>query len=313
MTPDAAAQQETPDALSAWASEALSAMMTRHGVGSRHQAALVARVCGISVSQARRKFRGSPWLFNEVYQLCSHFNEPLAQVFCAGAPSAQSRAAIQPPDSSSGTSGSMYEASLSLGEQTLLCEIELGSQCPPPSPDAAPGKLYAAHQPGQGWQVSDATGLASLSLGGPHFEVMHLQWRLPETQARARIAVLDDDVGAAEALTDWFNEIGYEARAYHTSAELVEAGIDAHDAFVVDLILGPQETSEAVVERIRQMLPQAPIVLLTGQLRDGTASEATLTTILRTQGVTFFEKPVRPAVLTAAIQSSLDRLSATHV
>jgi len=52
-------------------------------------------------------------------------------------------------------------------------------------------------------------------------------------------------------------------------------------------------------------------VLLTGQLRDGTASEATLATILRTQGVTFFEKPVRPAVLTAAIQSSLDRLSTT--
>jgi hypothetical protein len=52
-------------------------------------------------------------------------------------------------------------------------------------------------------------------------------------------------------------------------------------------------------------------VLLTGQLRDGQATEADLTTMLRTQGVTFFEKPVRPAVLTATIQSKLDRLAST--
>jgi CheY-like chemotaxis protein len=82
-----------------------------------------------------------------------------------------------------------------------------------------------------------------------------------------------------------------------------------HDAYVVDLILAGGQTSQALVEQIRIAQPQAPIVLLTGQLRDGTASEATLATILRTQGVTFFEKPVRPAVLTAAIQSSLDRLA----
>ena len=81
---------------------------------------------------------------------------------------------------------------------------------------------------------------------------------------------------------------------------------------MIDLILGAGQTSQAVVQRIRSLQPEAPIVLLTGRLRDDSANEATLTTILRTQGVTFFEKPVRPAVLTAAIQSSLDRNSQRH-
>jgi CheY-like chemotaxis protein len=306
------APQIPADVLSAWASDALSAMMVRHGVGNRHQAALVARVCAISVSQARRKFRGSPWLFNEVYQLCRHFNEPLEQIFLGSGPASPTSGAIQPSDAPSAGSGTCYEARLALGAEPLPCEIELGALCAlSPMPQAS-GKLFAVHQPAQGWLVSNPAGLQAQALAGPYFEVMHLQWRAPELPARARIAVLDDDIGAAEALTDWFNEVGYEARSYHSTQALLADPIESHDAFVVDLVLGPHETSEAVVERIRQALPQAPIVLLTGQLRDGTASEATLTTILRTQGVTFFEKPVRPAVLTAAIQSSLDRLGLTH-
>ena len=80
------------------------------------------------------------------------------------------------------------------------------------------------------------------------------------------------------------------------------------DAYVLDLVLSGGQTSQAMVERIRRQQPDAPIVLLTGQLRDGKASESTLAALLRTHRVTFFEKPVRPVMITAAIQNSLDQL-----
>ena len=122
--------------------------------------------------------------------------------------------------------------------------------------------------------------------------------------------MLDDDPYAAQTLVDWFHEMGFDAEPF-TSADALQHSLQAgihFDAYVVDLILSCGQTSQGVVEDIRRRQAHVPIVLLTGQLRDGTASEATLATMLRTQGVTFFEKPVRPAVLTAAIQSSLDRL-----
>src|SRR3989344_3237134 len=80
------------------------------------------------------------------------------------------------------------------------------------------------------------------------------------------------------------------------------------DAYVLDLVLSGGQTPQAKVERIRRQQPDAPIVLLTGQLRDGKASESTLAALLRTHRVTFFEKPVRPVMITAAIQNGLDQL-----
>src|SRR5690606_33272637 len=108
--------------------------------------------------------------------------------------------------------------------------------------------------------------------------VHHLRIHTPPAQARARIAVLDDDIGAAEALSDWFNEVGYLAQSFTSTDQLMATSLQAHDAYVIDLILGGGRTSQSLVEQIRRAQPHAPIVLLTGQLRDGTASEATLTT-----------------------------------
>ena len=62
-----------------------------------------------------------------------------------------------------------------------------------------------------------------------------------------------------------------------------------------------------MIKRVK--VPDAPIVLLTGKLRDGQVSEADLSALLRTANVTFFEKPVRPSVLAATIEKELDQLA----
>lgn len=294
------------DATSAWASACLTALMTRHGVVSRHQATLIAQICAISVSQARRKLRGAVWLFGEVLAVCRHFGESLDAVFAGGTqPSVPSAVASTP-------TAATYPATLLIDAQRLACDIQLGAMCGSTLSAQSSDGLIALHHPMDGWLVGSAAKFDQEELPGAHYAVAQLQLRRQSEQARARIAVLDDDAGSAEALTDWFNEVGYEAQAYTSSDALLATPLTQHDAFVVDLILAGGQTSQAIVERIRQEKPQAPIVLLTGQLRDGTASEATLSTILRTQGVSFFEKPVRPAVLTAVIQSGLDRAASSH-
>lgn len=271
---------------------ALSDLMGRHGVPVRHQAAQIAQICAISISQARRKLRGAVWLFDEVQAVCQHFEVSLGEVFGPG-----------DSKSASATPALHHPALWRSEDQALPCDIRLG---PLEAPGASP--LQAVYGP-EGWLVATPARLDRDGASGARYGVAHLQLSAPDLPERARIAVVDDDADAAEALTDWFNESGYLAQAYTSPAQLLSAPLDQHDAYVVDLILAGGQTSQALVERIRHEQPNAPIVLLTGQLRDGRASEATLTTLLRTQGVTFFEKPVRPAVLTAAIQSKLDRLT----
>jgi CheY-like chemotaxis protein len=278
---------------------ALTDLMGRHGVPLRHQATQIAQICAISISQARRKLRGAVWLFDEVQTVCRHFGVSLGEVF---GPGEHQGASAEPPRALH------HPARLRSEDQTLPCDIRLG---PLEAPGASP--LQAVYGP-EGWLVATPNRLDRDGVTGARYGVDHLQLSAPDQPERARIAVVDDDADAAEALSDWFNESGYRAQAYTSPAQLLSAPLDQHDAYVVDLILAGGQTSQALVERIRREQPDAPIVLLTGQLRDGRASEATLTTLLRTQGVTFFEKPVRPAVLTAAIQSKLDRLSSpdTH-
>ncbi len=295
-----------PEAYPSWVSASLSALLTRHGVPSRHQATEIAQICVISVSQARRKLRGAVWLFDEVQAICRHFGESIDTALAAGAPPGRTH-----PAGGHAHPVSTYPATLLMDEQRLPCDVELGPLCTDQAMSACQG-LVAFHHPQEGWLVASPARLQQAAFRGAHYAIAQLQWRNQGEQVRARIAVLDDDAGSADALTDWFNEVGYEAHAYTRAEDLLAQPLADHDAFVVDLILAGGQTSQALVERIRHEQPEAPIVLLTGQLRDGSATEATLATILRTQGVTFFEKPVRPAVLTAAIQSSLDRLRHRH-
>lgn len=288
-----------------WASARLSALLDRHGIPSRHQATEIAQICAISISQARRKLRGAVWLFDEVHAICRHFGESLDGVF--GSPVLQTSSTDHVGINSLGNT---CPATLLIDGQKMTCQIQLG----PLHTATQTGSegLVAHYSQHQGWLVANAQRMAQEGYTGARYAVEQLQLRNPIVQLRTRIAVLDDDIGSADALTDWFNEVGYEAHAYNSTEALLAHPLSEHDAFVVDLILSGGQTSQSIVERIRLEQPDAPIVLLTGQLKDGTASEATLTTILRTQGVTFFEKPVRPAVLTAAIQSSLDRLAPHH-
>lgn len=277
---------------------AVSALLARHGVPPRNQATQIAQICAISVSQARRKLRGAVWLFDEVRAVCTHVGAGLDELLGAR-PAAGARAAGSLP---AAAAPAQQPARLHIDGLQLDCTVRLG----PALPSGASPPLVARYADGQ-WHVGTPAALQATAPSSPRYAVDHLQLQPCREPERPRVAVVDDDPDAAEALSDWLRESGWQAEPYTQPQALMADPPPVHDAYVIDLILAGGQTSQALVERIRANQPHAPIVLLTGQLREGRASEATLATLLRTQDVTFFEKPVRPAVLMAAIQSSLDR------
>lgn len=121
------------------------------------------------------------------------------------------------------------------------------------------------------------------------------------------IAILDDDRLLATSLTEWFNEAGFKASSFESDAQLLAEKLSAFDGFIVDYLLDGNSSQE-IIAAIRRQMPEAPILLLTGKLRDGEVSESELMAVLRTSNVTFFEKPVRPGVLAATLLSSFDQI-----
>lgn len=289
------------NALSLWVAERLVSLMAEHGVPVRQQASLLSELCNLSPSQARRKLRGTMWSFGEVLTVVRRFGVSLDQVFSdsLGESNMQS-------DSLVGTStATLQEATFVTDALVLPCLVRLGALVVGSS---AESDLLTA-QDDSGWYVGPKGQLDRRHITASRYRASQVLLMPKSSTPRIRIAILDDDIGTTETLGDWFEAIGYEAQTFTASDQLLASKIENHDAFVVDFMLGGGDSSKAVIRSIREALPEAPIILLTGKLRSGLVSEADLTTLLRTLNVTFFEKPVRPAVLAATIEKELDALS----
>lgn len=261
------------------------------GINSRHQAALVAQLCDISVSQARRKLQGAAWLFDEVRVVAQHCGVSLDDMGRA--------------DFQQGHAQTCVPATAVFDGHHWPCTVVIGHLLAPRDQSKV---LLQALRDTSGWMAGSAAALQRIKPDVPRYAVERLTLSAPAAQTGFRVAVVDDDPNAAESLCDWFTSSGFEATAFHAAADLLEAGLGEFDAFVVDFILGSGQSSQHLVEQIRRSRPQSPVALLTGHLRDGIASEDTLTGMMRALQVMFFEKPVRPAVIAAALQNSLDRL-----
>lgn len=287
------------DAVSVWVAERLSALMSERGVLPRQQATLLCELCGVSPSQARRKLRGSMWSFGEVLTVVRHFGAALDQVF-SGSPNTDIAY-------DSGAAGAfvpaLQEAAFLMEKLELPCLVRLGALAVGTPAD---NELLTA-QKQDVWYVGLKKQLERHHVSEPFYRADQVLLTPAQPQSGIRIAILDDDFNTSETLGEWFNAAGYAATAFTASEQLMASKINNYDAFVVDFLLAGGDSSRATIKQIRHTLPDAPIVLLTGKLRDGKVSEADLTTMLRTANVTFFEKPVRPSVLAATIEKELDQ------
>lgn len=261
------------------------------GVAPRQQATWVARLCDISVSQARRKLQGAGWLFDEVHTLAQHHGLSLDDL-------------VRDESGASTQAAPLERANVLLEGGQSPGQVQIGHLLAPRDQDRVP--LQAIRE-GHHWLVGSPPALRRLHPQAPRYAVQRLLLAPAPARAPLRVAVVDDDLLAADSLCDWFDDAGGKAQAFGSADALLSTDLQQYDAFVVDYILGAGQSSEALIRHLRGQRPQAPIVLLTGRLRDGTASEDSLTSLMRSLKVMFFEKPVRPAVLTAALLNSLDR------
>ena len=285
------------EALAQEVAKRMVALLTEQAIPSHQHVGLLTRLCGLSTSQARRKLQGANWSFAEVLTVARHFGVSLTNLFPETDGSAGASATLTE------TTQTLQAAVCALAGRNFPCLVRLGALLV-----GAAGKdeLITWQIPG-GWVVGLAEQIGP-SEQGPFFHADEVILTPPARRC-FRIAILDDDAASSEALGEWFNAAGYETAAFTSGEQLLASDLSSHDAFIVDFVLTGGDSSQEIITHIREQRPEAPVVLLTGKLKDGAVSEADLTAVLRTTNVAFFEKPVRPSVLAAALQYNLDQVA----
>jgi CheY-like chemotaxis protein len=114
---------------------------------------------------------------------------------------------------------------------------------------------------------------------------------MPESAAKPKVLVADDERIIADTLAMILNQSGFEARAVYSGERAVELiPVFEPDMLITDVIMADLNGVEAAI-RIRAMRPQIKILLFSGQ-----AATADLLVKARAEGHEFeiLAKPVHP-------------------
>jgi CheY-like chemotaxis protein len=123
---------------------------------------------------------------------------------------------------------------------------------------------------------------------------------MPETNAKPKVLVADDERVIADTLAMILNQSGFEARAVYSSEKALEVVPDFKPNMLIsDVIMGELNGIDAAI-RIREILPNIKILLFSGQ-----AATADLLEKARAQGYEFeiLAKPVHPQDLLTKLRS----------
>lgn len=230
---------------------------------------------GMSYTQVRRRMLGeAPWTIDEIKQLASHFREPLIPIMSA--------LADEPG----------IPATMPFGGAAMPCTI-----WPVGAPLAGRiGPMVAMRDETTGqWTVAPASEVAD----SPSYQLARL---LFERVPPKRVAVLDDDRDSARSIVDFLCAKGMDAQPFSRAIDLLTAMENQpFDGFVVDWLLG-DNTAKDLLSKIRARVPSGPVVILTGQIGTGAASEAELVMVGSSYRALLFEKPTRPLSIFNALQ-----------
>jgi hypothetical protein len=269
-------------------------LMERHGVAKRSHASTLSTVLNLSFSAASRKMKGQlPWDAKQLRAIASHFGES------AGA-------LVDAPDSDGDTPAEEgYRAELLIDNEPYRCTVWTGREVTKETAGA-----FVARPSGELWHVWPT----KTAPDGRLYDVKLLEIRpeLPVVKSPC-VAILDDDVRhhSADSLAKALGEHGFDARPFSAARDL-KASLrgNVYDAFILDWVLGPDETAEPLIGAIRAASNpsrNALIMILTGKLRDGTASEEDITRVTREYRCQSKEKPVRPSLLAADLDAAFGR------
>ncbi|MEW9585640.1 helix-turn-helix domain-containing protein [Paraburkholderia sp. DGU8] len=280
-------ETDSPDSIAV--AERVRELMSRHGIGKRHQTTELCRILELSFSQGHRKLRGnSPWTLSQIRKVAEVFGEPAAQLL-----GAQS---LDP-----GMVGALArEALLCIGALELPCTAWIGAALEPGSRP----EFVACSKLGQ-WRVTRHDG--TLCENAYKVHKIEIYPRRAET-GKPTIAVVDDDQASADKLRDYLARSGFAAVAIYGLAAFAEQlQSQMFDGVVIDWLFGTQTSAAAIQAVRRSQNPDAPIFLLTGDLLTGKASESEISQMIRDYDVACYEKPARMAILVADLSKRLNR------
>lgn len=254
-------------------------LLKRHGIPQHKHSTTIRDVLGLSYSQAHRKINGeSPWNPEELEILGRHFGDSFAAVVLAAVDSEQ-----------------RVTAQLKMGKTSVQVYLWPGERV-----QNVPDGTLVAVPVNLEWLVCPINDAVRDNC----FQVRRLLLEQP-SEHLTRVAVLDDVEALATTLAASFTEAGLPASTFFT-VESLRARVRDFDVFVLDWIVG-NENARSLIDDIRQALPDAPIVVLTGQIGTGLASESEVAALVATHKILFFEKPVRFPIINAAISQAVAR------
>ncbi|MCK9686867.1 helix-turn-helix domain-containing protein [Scleromatobacter humisilvae] len=275
--PPAEAEASTEPAISL----GVRRFLVAHGVKEHNHASEIARIINVDRSQSYRRLKGDvSWSHTDLRAVAHHFGAPddhllprddLARyAHAAGeAVPAVIRVAHLPP-----TGLLVPGAELAPGDSSDLVAIRNGSS----------------------WEVH-VTGDEPFGAKRHAIEALTIR-----SHPHLRVAVLEDDTRAAEALVEAFRPLGIVATPYADAASLEDAIAQRRfDAYVLDWLL-TDGTAVGIVEEIRRHNAHIPILVVTGALMANSAMEQSLLELSAQWNFSTLDKPVRPMNLANALK-----------
>lgn len=281
--------------LSSGVNQCIELLMRRHNIDERSQASLIARLIGASPLQVRRRLAGTSgqWSLEDVLTIASYFGESVDSVMTLGG-------VDQKPKGVS--------ASVDISGEKHKCQAWLG-----PPIDNRWKRLCAMRTTGDTWVVGTEPHLRKLNASATKYAVDRLEY-IDESISSVRVAIVDDDGALAYGLQAYFEELGYQAKAF-TNEKDIAKDIGSFDAFIVDYALTGKNTSLSLLSQIRQAHPDAPILLLSGNIKNVSQDrrDDDVMTLTRVLNVQIHYKPADSALLANSIQGALKESRKRHL
>ena len=256
--------------------------LVSHGVKEHNHASEIARIINVDRSQSYRRLKGDvSWSHTDLRAVAHHFGAP---------------------------------------DDFLLPRDDLARYAHHPGPEPVPAVLRVAHLPPTGLLVpgaelaaGESSDLVAIRNGGA-WEV-HVNGEEPfgakrhaiealtiRSHPHLQVALLEDDIRAAEALVEAFRPLGIVASIYADTASLrLVAPHRRFDAYILDWLLA-DGTAADMVEEIRHHRPHVPIIVVTGALAADSEMEKSLLELSAQWNFSTLDKPVRPMNLANALK-----------
>lgn len=266
-------------------------LMERHGVAPRRQASELSRILSLSFSAASRKMKGQlPWDLKQLAAVATHFGETPSVL-------------VENNDALDGAISG--KGMLMAGHRPLPCSLTIGAELAPDDVSSGRSTDLIAVRAGELWRVYPVEEAPA----GRAFNVLSVEIRPGARDLEVPlVAVLDDDTETHEAenVCAYLNDHGIRAIPFYDLASFRESfKNNTFKAFVLDWLIN-DDTTEATIADIRKTSPaETPIFLLTGQLKNGRASEEDIARVIQKFRCKWLEKPIRMPILFSEISSQL--------